>query len=332
MDLVPEVRVKKYAQWSIRSKLMVSLLLLALTTLAVSGTVAYLKQRKALKDESFNQLTGITRTKSSQIEEYYRTIHSHVETLSSDRMFVDAMREFRRAFFKLDKKPIQASALDALLVDYRDNFYPELQKLNMARQGIQSYMPVTPAAIQLQYLYIVKNPYPKNSRDKLIDAGDGSEYSKVHRKYHDAFRAIVKKFGYYDLYLIDYESGRQVYDVAKDRDFATSMRAGPYANSNLARVVKQCERTDKPNDVFFSDFEPYEASGGEPTQYVASPIFDKNKRLGILALQLSTAAISRVMTGDHGWEREGLGETGESILVGPDFLARSESVFKPIAS
>ena len=325
MEIVPAVGVKRYAQWSIRSKLMTFLLLLALATLAVSGTVAYLKQRKTLTDESFNQLTWINHTKRSQIEEYYHTIHSHVETLSSDRMFVDATLEFRRAFFKLDKRTIRASTLEAVQANYRDEFYPEMQRLGMARHSIQAYMPSTPASIQLQYLYIAKNPFPQGRREDLIDAGDGSEYSKVHRKYHEAFKAIVKKFGYYDLYLIDYESGHQVYDVTKDRDFATSMLEGPYASSNLAKVVKQCERTDNPNDVFFSDFEPYEASDGEPTQYVASPIFDGKRRIGILALQLSTEAINRVMTGDRGWQREGLGKTGESILVGPDYLARSDS-------
>ena len=320
-----KVRVRTYAQWSIRSKLMTLLLLLALTTLAVTGTIAYIKHRKALENETFNQLTGITRTRRSQIESYYETIQSHAETLSSDRMFIDAIQEFQAAYNKINKRAISASVLGAVNADYRDQFYPELQKLHMARQSFRDYLPTTPAAIQLQYLYIVKNPYPKDKRDELLDAGDGSDYSRVHRKYHEAFREIVKKFGYYDLYLIDAESGRQVYDVAKDRDFATSMINGPYASSNLAKVVKQCFETNNPNDVFFSDFEPYEASRGEPTQYVASPIFDGNRRLGVFALQLSTKAINKVMTGNRGWVREGLGETGESILVGSDYLSRSDT-------
>jgi hypothetical protein len=319
------VRLRTFAQWSIRSKLMGLLLLLALTTLAVTGTVAYIKNRNSLSNETFNRLTLITRTKRSQIEAYYETIHSHVETLSSDRMFIDAMREFQHAYKKMNKTAIRASVVAAVNEDYRDNFYPEMQKLHMARQNFQAYLPVTPAAIQLQYLYIVKNPHPKDRRDALIDAGDGSEYSRVHRKYHEAFRAIVKKFGYYDLYLIDYETGRQVYDMAKDRDFATSMQVGPYANSNLAKVVNQCLATNNPDDIFFSDFEPYEASRGEPTQYVASPIWDGNHRLGVFALQLSTDAINKVMTGNRGWVREGLGETGESLLVGPDYLSRSDT-------
>ena len=324
MARVPGIRVKRYAHWGIRTKLMALLLLLALTTLAVCGTVAYVKQRKALADQTFNQLTGITRTKRSQIEGYYQAIHNHISTLSSDRMFIDAMRDFKKADEKMNRTTISPSILNAVHENYRDQFFPEMQRLHMARQNFQAYLPVTPAAIELQYLYIVKNPFPKGSREKLIDPGDGSDYSAVHRKYHVAFRAIVQRFGYYDLYLIDADTGQQVYDVAKDRDFATSLKEGPYATSNLAKVVNRCLATRNPEDVFFSDFEPYEASQGEPTQYVASPIFDGDELLGILALQLSTKAIDRVMTGDYGWVREGLGQTGESILVGPDFLPRSD--------
>lgn len=183
MARAPKVRVRTYAQWSIRSKLMGLLLLLAFITLAVTGTVSYLKQRKALADQTFNQLTGITRTRRSQIEVYYQTIHNHVATLSSDRMFVDGMRDFLRAYNKMNKVPLRATVLEGVHADYRENFYPEMQKLNMARNTYGAYMPVTPAAIQLQYLYIVKNPYPKNRREELVDAGDGSEYSAVHRKY-----------------------------------------------------------------------------------------------------------------------------------------------------
>ena len=319
------LRRLRFADWSIRYKLLSLLLLLAVITLAVTGTIAYIKNVTALRESVFNQLTGVTRSKRAQIESYYGTIHSHVETLSDDRMFIDAMREFRDAYRKLNETPVESSTLKAVTDDYSDNFYPEMQKLGMARQSFEAYLPVTPAAIELQYLYIVKNQRRKGQRDQLIDPGDGSEYSRVHQKYHVALRSIVRKFGYYDLYLIDSETEHQVYDVAKDRDFATSLKDGPYRDSNLAKVVRQCQATQNPDDVFFSDFEPYEASEGEPTQYVAAPIFDGSERLGILAFQLSTAAIDKILTGDRGWVREGLGQTGESLIVGSDHLARSDA-------
>jgi hypothetical protein len=148
----------KFANWSIRIKLLSNLLLLAVITLAVTGTIAYIKNLTAVRDNVFNQLTGVTRSKRSQIESYYQTVHNHLPTISENRMFVDAMREFRDAYRKLNEGPVKESTLDAVREDYRDHFYPEMQKLKMARQNFQAYLPVTPAAIQLQYLYIVKNP------------------------------------------------------------------------------------------------------------------------------------------------------------------------------
>jgi len=245
-------------------------------------------------------------------------------TLSEDRMFIDAMREFRTSYQKLDKKSIPGEVLKAVLEDYRSRFYPEMQKLNVARRRVEDYFPVTPAAFHLQYDYIVKNPYPPGRRRELKSAGDGSNYSRVHTRYHGALRRITKKFGYYDLYLIDYESGRVVYDVNKDRDFATSLRVGPYRESNLAKVVKQCLASNNSDDVFFSDFEPYEASRGEPTQWVASDIADGQERLEILALQLSSHAIDDVLTGQWGRQKEGLGQSGESDIFGPDYLLRTD--------
>ena len=317
--------MKKFEHWSIRYKLLSLLLLLGVMTFAVTGTIAYLKYLNALKQNVMNQLTGVNRAKQFQIESYYQTIHNHAQTLSDDQMFIDAMREFRAAYLKMDKAPIPAGTLDGVREDYRNHFYPDMQRLKMARPRMEEYLPFTSAAIQLQYLYIVKNPNPQGHRDELANAGDGSDYSRVHEKYHHSLQSIIKKFGYYDLYLIDYDTGRIIYDVSKDRDFATSLFLGPYRDSNLAKVVKQCIATNNVDDVFFSDFEPYEASRGEPTQYVASPIWDGNERLGIFALQLSTAAIDDVMTNKRGWQREGLGQTGEAVIVGQDYLLRTNA-------
>jgi class 3 adenylate cyclase len=319
------VNVRSYAQWSIRYKLLSLLLLLGVATFAVTGTIAYIKYLNALKQDVMNQLMGVTRSKRFQIESYYRTIHHHAETLSDDRMFIDATEEFSKAFMKIDKAPVPATVLNAVAEDYRANFYPQMQKLKIARPRLADYLPYSSAAIQLQYLYIVKNPNPPGKRDELTNAGDGSEYSRVHQKYHPAFDAIAKKFGYYDLYLIDSPTGRVVYETNKDRDFATNLLEGAYSNSNLAKVVKQCMASDNKNDVYFSDFEPYEASIGEPTQYVASPIWDGDERVGVFALQLSTAAIDDVMTGKRGWARDGLGQTGEAAIIGPDHLLRTNS-------
>jgi class 3 adenylate cyclase len=315
--------MKTFAHWSIRYKLLSLLLLLGIGTFAVTGTIAYLKLLHALKQNELNQLTGIRRSKAFQIESYYQTITSHVRTLSEDQMFIDAMREFRAGFRELDALPIPADVRDAVREDYSVHFYPDMQKLHLARPRVEDYFPLRPAAIRLQYAYIVKNPYSRDHRREMETAADGSAYSRAHAKYHRSFRRIIEQFGYYDLYLIDYQTGRAVYDVAKDRGFATSLQDGPYRDSNLGKIVRQCLTTNDPDDVFFSDFESYEASHGEPAQFVASPIFDGQERLGILALRLSTDAIEDVTTGRRGWQRDGLGLTGGTAIAGPDYLLRT---------
>jgi hypothetical protein len=162
-----EARLKNFEHWSIRYKLLSLLLLLGVMTFAVTGTIAYIKYLNALKKDVMNQLTGVNRAKQFQIESYYRTIHNHAQTLSDDQMFIDAMREFRAAYLKMDKAPIPAGALDGVREDYRNHFYPDMQRLKMARPRMEEYLPFTSAAIQLQYLYIVKNPNPQGHRDEL---------------------------------------------------------------------------------------------------------------------------------------------------------------------
>ena len=92
---------------SIRYKLLALLLLLGMTTFATTVAIAYLKNLRAVKQNVMNQLTGVRCSKSSEIEAYYQTIHSHVATLSEDRMFIDAMREFRTPTKSSTKSPFR---------------------------------------------------------------------------------------------------------------------------------------------------------------------------------------------------------------------------------
>ena len=317
--------MRSFRNWGLRYKLLVVLLQLGIAAFAVTGAIAYVKHLHSLKQNVVNQLTSIRRAKAYQIESYYRTIHNHVLTLSDDRMFILAMEEFQDAYKKLNAVPVSEKLRNAVIEDYRSRVYPQMQALKIARPRFEDYLPVTPAAFHLQYSYIAKNPFPADRRREFQSAEDGSDYDRVHAKYHHSFQKIIETYGYGDIYLIDDETQRVVYDVNKDRDLGTSLQVGPYRESNLAKIVKQCLVTDNPDDVFFTDFEPYEPNLGEPSQWVASPIFDGKKRLGILALQISTAHLEDVVTGRRGWQRDGLGQSGRSNIVGSDYRVRTNA-------
>ena len=57
--------------------------------------------------------------------------------------------------------------------------------------ALADYLPVGAAPYYLQYHYIVTNPHPAERRKLLDDAGDGSDYSRLHAIYHPLMRAAA---------------------------------------------------------------------------------------------------------------------------------------------
>jgi methyl-accepting chemotaxis protein len=96
---------------------------------------------------------------------------------------------------------------------------------------------------------------------------------------------------------------------------------GQYADSNLGKLTRKVLRTKK---YALADFEPYDPSGGKPASFVALPLMHNNQLEMVVALQLSLHDINTIMQ-----ERTGMGESGETYLVGPDKLMRSDSFLSP---
>ncbi len=136
----------------------------------------------------------------------------------------------------------------------------------------------------------------------------------------DYYTQYIRAYGYYDLFLIE-PNGYVSYTVAKEPDYKTNLLNGPYATSNLGKLVQQVLKTQR---FDFADFAPYEPSGGQPAAFVAQPIMREGRIELIIALQLPLEGIDAIMQG-----RAGMGETGETYLVGPDKLMRSDSYLDP---
>lgn len=92
-------------------------------------------------------------------------------------------------------------------------------------------------------------------------------------------------------------------------------------------MVNQVRRAKESNYSQLIDFEAYEPSYGAPAAFIAAPIFAQSEFIGVLAIQLPVNGINNVMTGNQNWQRDGLGKTGETYLVGQDYLMRSISRF-----
>jgi methyl-accepting chemotaxis protein len=78
-----------------------------------------------------------------------------------------------------------------------------------------------------------------------------------------------------------------------------------------------------PAGFVFTDFAPYAAANGDLLAFFAAPVFDaKDVLIGVFAISFDAAKQSQAIA-----YRAGLGTTGETIIVGPDGLARSDTSF-----
>ncbi|GIK99221.1 MAG: hypothetical protein BroJett029_34300 [Alphaproteobacteria bacterium] len=177
------------------------------------------------------------------------------------------------------------------------------------------------AEATLQKLYIEANPNPAGERQKLDAAADGSAYSASHARFHPWFRELLEARGYYDVFLISAE-GDVVYSVHKELDFATNLLTGDWKDSDLGAVFRRARDGASADAVAFTDFAAYAPSGGAAASFIAAPVVRNGTLIGVLAFQMPVGRINQVMQ-----SAAGMGETGETYLVGADHLMRSDSRF-----
>jgi len=282
----------------------------------------------ALQGAAERQLISIRDTKKKQIEDYFSTIRSQVITLSSSSMIINAMRKFK-ASYALIAEGADIDKMRSELADYYENqFGEEYKKLNGGASADTKGLlkKLDNESVALQYHYIQNNKNPLGNKHKLDAAKDGSSYSRIHSQYHPIIRQYLEEFEYYDIFLVDPETGDIIYSVFKELDYTTSLLDGAYANTGIGKVFRAANNLAK-DDVAIVDFQPYTPSYEGAASFIASPIYEKGVKTGVLIFQMPIGRINTVMTSSEKWSEIGLGSSGETYLVGPDFKARSMSRF-----
>ena len=285
------------------------------------------KGEKALTGSSKEQLVSLREVKKTQIHDYFETIRKQIQTFSENQMVVDSLRDMNVAFHefrevaKLDDETL-AKQKRELLTYYTNEFSDEYRSLNSNQSpSLDKYVRLLDDdAVAVQHQYVRANQHPLGSKHELDRSPVESRYNELHGKVHPVVSNYLEQFGYYDIFLVDSESGDIVYSVFKELDFGTSLLDGPVADTNFGEVFRRANKLSDPNDFVLVEFEQYLPSYEAPASFIASPIFDGEKRLGVAIFQMPLDTITGIMG-----ERDGLGETGETMLVGPDFLPRSDS-------
>jgi class 3 adenylate cyclase len=207
------------------------------------------------------------------------------------------------------------------------NYYNDVfAKAEDAQTGhtvnVDALLPTSNAQRYLQAYYTAPVADP-NAAIKVDDAHDGSAWSAANARFNDFFREIVTRFGFEDALLID-PQGTIVYSAYKGVDLGSNILTGPYRGGLLTDAYTKAMRSNDVDYVGVTDFGDYQPAD-EPTAWMVSPVGSESRIDGVLALQFPISKINKLMTMDKRWEESGMGKTGETFIVGPDDLMRSDS-------
>ena len=190
------------------------------------------------------------------------------------------------------------------------------------RLSVDALLPTSNTQKYLQAYYTA--PFTDRGKSiRLDDARDGSAWSAANARYNDFFREIVLRFEFEDALLLD-TRGNVVYSAYKGVDLGTNILTGPYREGQLRDVYQKALASNAVDYVGVTDFGDYQPAD-EPTAWMVSPVAPRGRVEGVLALQFPISKINRLMTAGRQWEAAGMGRTGETFLVGPDDLMRSDS-------
>lgn len=309
-------------------KLTLTFVAISLISVSIIGWISYLEGKTGLEKESFNRLTAVREMKASQIEDYFVQIENQIISYSQNRTVIEAMKEFKEGF---DLAPSEIDPTHHDLANlhkyYEDEFIVRLNENSTQENHFEDFIISHESGEILQNMYIAENPNPLGEKHNLTYVEDSLTYTKTHTYYHPLFKDFLEKFGYYDIFLIDNKTGDIVYTVFKEVDFGTSLKDGKFSESNLAYVYKSAVGSNDNDFVSIVDFESYEPSYNAPAAFMASPIFDGDECIGVLAFQMPIEKINDIMTNRQEWMNVGLGESGETYLVSEDYTLRNQSRF-----
>jgi len=272
---------------SIRTKLGLAFILVGAIILVTVVGLAYFNARRSLETAAYAQLELLRETRGNQLVLWFNERRRDIKALARNPLVIEAMQDFSDS------------------------------------------LPQNPETAQPDYMQTIIPLY--RQQPETSNAGDDSAYTQTHVRFHPFFTEYLETFGYNDLYLVT-PNGDIVYTVNKQADFGTNLLEGPFSHkaatgptkrpsTNISTVFQQTIQANSPQQTIFQDFENYSATN-QPVAFLATGIFAEDELIGVLIIQLPIDIMHTVLN-----QYAGLGQTGETYVVGPDFLFRNNSRF-----
>ncbi|MDH3348802.1 MAG: cache and HAMP domain-containing protein, partial [Desulfobulbaceae bacterium] len=289
--------MKKFNDIKMKPKLILLLLSCGLIPSIILGVYSIKLATDALMKSSFNQLSSVRGLKEAEVEKYFTKTEHDLEVL------VDTVTVLQEQAFKTLE-----AAHDNKIKSIQDFFHNNIQNINLLSHS---------SDIKNLFQALEKQGQLSDTLGKTSFDTESNQYHSITAKPDAYLKNFKKNSRCRNILLIDAKYGQVIYSTLKEKDLGTNLKTGPYSNSGLAKIWK---KTLKNKNDALVDFTPYEPAQGEPVMFLGTPVMSGSKALGVLVTELSVAPLNEIM---H--ERAGLGQTGETYIVGQDHLLRTDS-------
>ncbi|MEM7531864.1 MAG: adenylate/guanylate cyclase domain-containing protein [Chloroflexota bacterium] len=331
--------------------------LVAVLSMLIVALLGWQNGQSAMNSSTRNRLEATLYVRAVEVEEYFERIQKQVASLALSETFSDATIRFSNAYITLPK----AEPSEELIAYYLNTVVPEIRASTVINVDFRRLVPSDPRTVGLHELYVVQSttldgllsssstsPPISGTGDSIANENDSEEdisdeelnaefiqmtsqdantlWSQIHDEFDDVFRAAAMRAHYDDLLLISSER-TVVYSVNKGIELGTNLATGPFRATSLSNVVNQIFADPHPEQIHITDFDFYPPAGNQPMAFIAAPVYRSGRLAGVLAVRISTHNLNLIVTGGGQWTQEGLGQTGEIYIVGPDRRMRSISRF-----
>jgi len=156
-----------------------------------------------------------------------------------------------------------------------------------------------------------------------------SNYESIYKKFGNLLKELGSDFEFLDIFIVDLK-GQIVLsseDIKNEAFLGINLSQTRYHNNLLAKCFKKAKNA-KDIKIFFSGYQ-FNKKLGKTVAFVCSKhlaslnyedeFISKGDALGVTVARLDLSAINRITA-----ERDGMGHTGQSYLIGPDKKLRSD--------
>lgn len=298
-------------------KLMLSFLSIGMLPLLLFGFLSIQTAEEGLHKLASQQLESVRDLKKSAVKRYFETVSDQLTTIADTQVVLQAMFYLPNQVRQYNSQTLSKSK-QAMLQSELIESYAQLPFIH--NKDMTAYvMAMDNTALSMQQDYLLSNPHPYDQRAKLDKASGTLPYHAIHASMHPALTRFANNAHFRDLYLVDNQSGRILYSVNKGIDFGTSLTQGPLKESSLAQAFTLAKQLQA-SETAYTDFSHYLPAGDESVGFVSTPILFDGKTLGFVIAKITTEQLNSIMT-----DRSGMGETGDTYIVGSEHLMHTHS-------